>query len=293
MALKCVFTFVEGRGGWSETYYATGTDPSSYLVINNVGVIDPTCPAFVMMLARTRILNTACYVQHCRVSVVGIPFTTLGAFFDGTIRNGAFPSVGQAANAEPTEVFSKLLIRLLSGNTRRKSLWLGGIPEEIIAPGTGFNPTGVWNRNFRPYRDLLLSGIYQLVGRQTAATGPVAVPITAWAPTATGQGAVVSPIVAPAGPPPFWYVIVRSLKYPHGWNGVHRAAPNPANNTSMIIGPARRPGVTLPAWDVGGGGTVQALVPPTNPVTNVIQDYITHRKVGRPFDDSVGRRPRP
>jgi hypothetical protein len=292
MPLKIVIAFKESDEGWSEVYYTAGTDPSAYISANNAGIISPTCDAALLIVARAQLLNLVSGITHIRVSAVGAPRQTAALFVNPPLGSGAFPVIGGGqGSTEPAEIFSKLLIRMNAGTVRTKTLWLGGIPEQIIGPAQFFTPTNRWNTVFTVFRNLILQTPYVVLGRQLAVTIPAAVPITAFTTSANGQSATVTPTVAPAGPPAQWYVIVRGIKNPRGWNGVHRAQVNPADGTMMILGPTRKPVVTLPAWAAGSGGTVQALAYPTNNITGVHQEYITHRKVGRPFDEPRGRRP--
>jgi hypothetical protein len=86
-----------------------------------------------------------------------------------------------------------------------------------------------------------------------------------------------------------FYAVVRGVRYPRGWTGVHSCVV--VDPTHVRIGPLRLPGRNLPPFQVGDRGTIQTLTPTFVAISSVSPDYITHRKQGRPFGSSRGRGP--
>lgn len=294
MPLKIVWEFSQGKIGWSETYYAQFTDPGQYITLDASGNLQ-ACPANSFFLLRQALLNTSCTIDRVRASVVNTPRQVLVADLPEATSIGQF-GAGTAPGRKleiAAENYSKLLLRFNSGFSRVRSLWLGGLPDIIIKPPNQYAPNSAWNTALLNLSRILINGSYGVVSRPTPTTNPAAVPITSFTTAPNANGASILPIVQPGAPlPASWYVVIRGVKYPKGWNGVHRATiQGTAPNQQLVIGPTRKPYVTLPAWDAFAQGSVQ-LMPQTaifSTWTSYTTDRIEQRKVGRPFGQPAGR----
>lgn len=289
MPLKIVFEFSQQGEGWSEVYYNSTNDPSAYLVLDDASHVVVGCPVWFLEQVRLALLTSQGFLTWIRVSLVGKP---------GSVRAVGIPpqdGVGLYSSAfgkpaKPAEIFAKLLMRGEAGLTQRKSFWIGGIPEDVIQPGQTYQPNAQFDAALGLFRTLLTSGTYGIVGRQSSTTPPVATAITAFSISSNGLSAQITPLVQPPGNPLTWYVILRSVKYPKTWGGIHRASVTVGVPSTMTLGPFRTPKVSLPAWDFTSGGTVQALAPPFTGFDRIRADRIALRKVGRPFALPRGRR---
>jgi hypothetical protein len=287
MPLKINVTFAEAGPGWSETYYSSLGNPSDYIKYVGSGDLDPTCPAGRFRTIRKGCLTATAAVQHIRASLVGSPQITLSHYSSAIAGAGTYtPETGR--NPHSAEVFAKLLIRMQCGQTKRRSLWLGGLPEEVVTGPQTYTPNNTWNSALGTFTDHLATTTYGIVGRLPALGPPVAQAISSFVTMPSSLGVTIQPVPTNAPNGAYGYVVIRGLKYPRGWNGVHRAYFN-LLGTSFQIGPTRETQHTVPVWDIGSGGTVQLLTYNLTPFTSGFPEYITHRKVGRPFGESRGR----
>jgi hypothetical protein len=292
--LKIVYSLTDGEDGWSEVFYTNQTDPAQYVILNPNGSFNNAAPALVHILYRAACLAPAFQLTHVRASLVGSPQVTLSAGITAGIGGGTYFEPGKPGNP-PTpgaDPVLKLLVRMQCGNTRRRTLWLGGLPNTIISPTKTYAPTATWNRALGSFMSavVLAAGTpYGIVSRPLATTPPAAAPILTFTTTTDGLAGILTPLTQPAGNPNAWYVIIRGVKYPHGWNGVHKASVYTPNAAEMQVGPGRRAYVTAPAWTASAGGTVQIWAPAFTAFSNFTPERITSRKIGRPFGAPRGR----
>lgn len=292
MALRIVWSYEEAGEGWSELYGTDQSDPSAYITLTPSGNLDPACPAFKFLLARVGCLNGASYVTHVRASLVGSPGIVLGVNIRSSDGHGTYVTNARRPTASSTEVFAKLELRILCGTTRRRTLWLGGIPESIISPPQFYSPTADWLEVLSAFRDELVIGTtsYGIIGRPRKTTVPAAVTISAFAVDASGYTATLTvPSTASFLASNSGLCIVRTVRRPRGWNGIHGVSVLDA--THLEIGPLRLPGHTVPPFVLGDSGSVQVYAPSYLKYTAINTGRITKRKVGAPFGRPVGRGP--
>jgi hypothetical protein len=287
VTIKINVTYAENGPGWSETYYSSLGNPTDYIQFSSPGILDPICPAGVFLASRLKCLSQQTYLQHIRASLVGSPQVTMSVYIPSPSGRGKYIA-NAAPFGESAEVFAKLLLRMQCGQTKRRSLWLGGIPEEIVSSPSTYAPTANWNTQLSQFLSLLTTSTYGIVGRLTAAGPPVAQVLQSFTISALSIGATIAPAPTNAPGGAYCYCVLRGIRYPRGWNGVHRGYVN-LLQTSIQIGPFREVKVSLPPWDAFAGGTIQLLTFPLTPFTSGFAEYITHRKVGRPFGESRGR----
>ncbi len=300
MPMKVILDFDADEDGWSETYWNNGTDPTAYLVVspgllaNSPWSIQP-CPANALMHRRRQILAPSSRISHIRVNLVNQP-RNVRVFSPASVDGiGLYPRAARAqAPAPGAEIWTKLLMHAEAGVARERNFWLGGIPEQIISPDQEYAPTAQWNTALGNFISELRDGAYGVVSRNTALLPVPATAITSFVVAASGKSATVQPLVAPVPAVPSWYVTIRGMNAPGGWNGVHRASIDPTDPTKMIVGPGRTTHKSLPAWVAGpSGGSIQVLTYPFTGFDRIFPTRLAVRKVGRFFGATVGRRPRP
>lgn len=293
MPLKIVWSFAEAGEGWSEVYATDQSSPSDYLSITNQGRILPTCPAGLFLAARRALLNGASAATHVRASVYQSPGIVLAANIPAMDGSGLYIQGIRNPTAGSTEVFAKLQLRLQCGTTRRRTLWLGGIPEAVIKQPQTYQDNGIFGPLLQIFNQQILQGgtSYGIVGRPLKTSTPKPLQIQGFVPSAGADTALVtiaSTAFFPQGSSiQGQYCVIRSLRFPRGWNGVHLY--NVVDPTHLSIGPTRLPGHTVPQFNAGDNGNVQPYTPTFLAYSNMVVGRITKRKTGRPFGQPVGR----
>ena len=291
MALKIVLEFVQQTDGWTEVYVQGGSAPATYLVVAANGEIAPNCPAFLLLASRLNLLHPINKVVRLRVSVIGTPRTTKVISVSTAQGTGLWPGTVRRVPGSPAEVHTKVLLRATVGTLRVANIWLGGVPEQLVSAPQTFMSSGAWTTNFSILKNVIFGGNYGINGRNSAITVPVAQPITAFTPGGNANTtATLSPVPTGAPVAGYYYVTIRGIHYPRKWNGLHKATAGVAPGT-IVIGPTRKSQVAVPTWDVGSGGTVQLYTPVFSPFDGLSVDYLSNRRVGRPFGLLRGRTP--
>jgi hypothetical protein len=301
MTLKVVLDFdvsgvtaAGGVGGWSEVAWSSAGSLDGYVQLDAVNIPVVGTPLRNLIDVRLPLLSPTYAMTHIRVTDMNPANGERSIDLPQSVGTGQFGGVGVVGgvvlNLVPAaEIFAKLLLRMESGPTRRRNWWLGGIPESIVKPPTIYNPNPQWNQKLAAFSNLILTGGYGINGRplRTAAT-----PILTFVPdsfdaTTAGLTPVPAgfPLTGAAG-----YVVLRGIKKPRGWNGIHPAYVDPSAPTVLRVGPTRRSMVTEPAFAPSARATVQYLVPVFVATDRVRPVRIDRRKIGRPFGESPGRR---
>jgi hypothetical protein len=279
--LKAVWFFSGPEGGWTETNYWNGNDPVSFVLPTTLG-FPANAPALNYLLTRITLLHANYYLAGLRASVLGDKRNSFETDIPAGIGRGLWKYGGAA------EVWTSLLVKFSHTGppTRSYRMYLGGIPEQIVSPAELFNPTDQWNKPFGAWSSAIKDGGMQLALRPTNAQAAIA-PMTAFNVSGDGLTVTISPVPAgfPApGPAP---VIVRGLKIPHGWNGVHTGNVVGGN---LIIGPVKRPGVSVPAWTAANAGTIQWFNQQSLGIDLVLGMRLVKHPRGRFFEQLRGRR---
>jgi hypothetical protein len=283
-----------GPGGWSEVWWNSAGSLDGYVQLDASGAPVPGTPLANLLAVRLPMLSAVYAANHIRVTDTNPANGERSIDLPQNLGTGTYGNVtilGQTVTVAggSAEIFAKLLLRMDSGPTRRRNIWIGGIPEEIVKAPTTYNPTPKWNGKLAAFSSLMTTGGYGIQGRPLRSA---AVPITAFTTdNVTGRFAQVTPI------PPLadltgaaFYVVIRGIKQPAGWNGVHRAFFDGGGHTYIYIGPTRRTMRTVPVFAVGSGGTVQTMIPVFANTDRVRPIRIDKRGIGRPFGESRGRR---
>ncbi len=285
MTVKCVISFKQGATGWTETYYHSAAGIPQFIGPLANRWADGT-PVGTLMSERRACLSRQCSIEHVRVTDL-VTFETLPY-------TPVIPAVGMlyarlANQTSPgdAEVWSSLMVNLYSGTKRPRRLYLGGIPENIVTQPQFYRPDSLWQGVFANFAAVLTGGNYGWLSRPK--TVPNETTLIAFTVNPDGRTALVTPRLQPNGNPTQWYVLIRGLSAPRGWNGVHRAIQTDAPNV-MLIGPARRAGVSLPVFTANPKQTVSLFAPPFTAIDAVAAVKIVNKKRGRPFGLLRGRR---
>lgn len=298
--LKVILFFNLNGDGWSETYYVQGGDPVTWLY----GTPAPTKPgltqlgpdATVILAGRAAMLSNNAGVQHIRVSLDGVPHQAAGASLGLPGYQGTYPP---PTGLEPTNLTpqTRVLCRAYSvaGAVRyTANHYFGGLPGVVQDAKGNFLPDAQWMKALKTFTGALIASNAFLKSRPQASAASA---ITGFAVNADAQTANVAPNVLGNVDGTIGSAIIRTLKAPHGWNGVHRAVvkPDPLNPGGhiMVIGPTRKPQVTVPPYGPESFGTVAALIPVYTTLLTLQPQGLVKKSTGRPFGVPVGRRTRP
>lgn len=286
--LKMTMFFESFGQGWTETYYYNASDP--YIAI--AGLRDPTDANGILNTwwnDRVTILDSQAALTNIRIAVDGNTRSSIEFIINSNFGTGKYDLVGES------NLWSVLLARLYSGGPTvyNKAIYLGGIPvDQYKAPET-FSPTAGYLGTLNKFLGDMINNGFQIKSRPRSGAGGT-MTLTAFTPDAAALNVTVVPNVLGDAANLNGFVILRGVKTPRGWNGVHKAytVPDPANpgHFLMKIGPARKPGITVPAWNALTAGTVQ----PFNAVYSIVNLFSKERMVehkrGRFFGQLRGHR---
>jgi hypothetical protein len=274
---------LEGNG-WSEVHYTNDTAIPSYAPQDNDWV-DGISNAAVMFTVRRKCLVEAARLKHMRITDLAHPGQFIAHDYADIASAGLYTFAPPAGEAE---TFESLLLTLQSGNEFRRKVYLGGIPDIIVGGSQLYEPTSIWQRQLNIYLSHVGKAPYCV--RSRPRPDPLnAVRISQLDVQADGKHAIVSPKVRPDTNPQEWYVLLRGVKNPSGWNGVHKATFQ-IGGTGMVIGPTRRALPSVPIFDFAPSANVVLMTPSFNVITAIDVNRIVERKRGRPFGKSRGRR---
>jgi len=284
MTLKATMFFELEGYGWSEVHYVNSSDLSSFIPQDNdwVGGISP---ASVLFTARRTCLVDAARIVHMRVSNLDLPGVFVGHDYEGDI---SFGDLEAKAQQQEAETFESLLVTLSSAAIARRKLYVGGLPDYVVGHSQIYQPTAIFKDKIKLYLNFVSKAPFCVRGRPRP--GPLNVKqILTFDVDGEGKHATMTPLVRPAGEPASWYVIIRGVSNPRGWNGVHLAGLSTVAG-SMVIGPAKKTGVSVPLYVPSPKSTVALMVPFNNNLDRYDTNRIVSRKRGRPFGKSRGRR---
>lgn len=282
MPLKVTW-FFEGAGeGWTEVYYTSQANIADYLGATDQ-VSGTGTEAAKFANRRSEILGTAYTVRRVRVNDLATP----GAFRVGEVLN---PDDYKrfSAEASSAEVFASLLINMEAGPTHRRRLYLGGIPEAVVQQPGNYVPPPTFVNAFKRFADYMTGGIYTTRSRPRIDPAST-LQITAFDVQPDARTSFMSPRTIPLGDPASWYVLIRGLRNPRGWNGVHRAIKGPTADT-MLIGPTRKTLPSTPVFIPDPAATVAVFAVTYNVIDRVTPIRVISRRRGRPFGLPRGRR---
>lgn len=288
MACKVQLFFVLGTDGWSETYYNSSTDPQALLAHLQTDARFASNPPDIIS-ARLGMLIESAYLAGIRVSLDSGSRQTFSVEYAANSITGTYP--GSAA-----ELWSSLLVRFQTTGLaiHRKNLFLGGIPETIIKPDHGFDSSNSKFNGYFTQFQIAIKNLGWQVKSRPGTVGPTTLPITAFVPSSDGRSATIAPVVPTATVGVPFFLLIRGMKYPRGWNGTHTALVYQITAVPLVlgmkVGPDKKAGVSLPPWDQNSAGTLTPFVPIYTNISLISAIKIVERKRGRPFDQLRGRR---
>lgn len=289
MAIKVTLFFKERGQGWSENYYSNAGSVQD-VIGTPTGQLGFATIAGRLIALRVALLNSQASIIYVRASTLVNPRVSLGSYTDELSSTGTFQEIAAPTLAPPAEIDTCLVVRLVAVDFKQGRLFLGGLPETIITPPQTYSPTAAWNAAFANFAAELENNQWLLVGRPPI-TG--AIPLSSFDTAASAYAAVAGTGVTVLGANLQGEVILRGIKGPRGWNGIHLGRQAAANSLTTDIGPTRRAMVTLPPWTfLTGGGTIQAWAPTDHTINRVVPEYIGDHKRGRFFGQARGRRSR-
>jgi hypothetical protein len=291
MTVKIVAIFESPLGGWSEVYYNSAVNPDAWMTPGTNPLVSSD-PFGVWTRARLGLLSSQCFLSYVRVSLTpGFRLDRTYEFFPAQGR-GSYKrlSVGGGiivASRSSVETYTSLLLKCEAGFNASKRLYLGGIPEDVVVPPQIYSPTPEFTSAYVNFQAVIQNGSYQIASRPPAVA---AQPIASFVVSASGRSATITPGIGVFAGNGYLPVVIRGVKYPRGWNGVHQAFKPSASVAQFVIGPTRKPQVSLPPWDINAGGSFQIFYPLLQTIDRVTTERLVERKRGRFFGEPVGRR---
>lgn len=285
MALKVILYFTLEKYGWSEVHYTNHAEISEFTPAEDAWIDGPSVAA-TLFRRRRSFLPEVAQIVHMRVSKIESPGEFLTHDYDGNASFGEYPKGN--TGVDEAETFESLLVILTSGTKWRRRIYIGGMDDSVISGSQLYKPGSGFKQRINNYLRYVSTAPFAVRSRpaKNALTDKT---ILTFEVSPSGRGALMSPMVRPAGNPLSWYVLLRGVVNPPGWNGVHRASLGTGDD-NMLIGPTRRSMKSLPDFSVRPNQIVSVFVPTYNVLTNFDTVRIVSRKRGRPFGLSRGRR---
>lgn len=299
MPLKIVVEFQDAAQGGTETYYSSQSDPVAFTnAILNVGGAGGV--PYQWLQARRSFLHNAVRIIGVRAGLDTGARYALTANLTPAQGQGLW-SIGQGVSyGGVLEDWTSLLCNLYSttAGVQKKAIYFYGVPNTQISPPQTFAPSAVYLQTLQAFFSLLTNSIWQTKSRPPGAVSPIS-PIGNFTVSASGRNAAIIPVNPIFTVGANGLVIVRGLKYPRGWNGIHQGlivAGIAGAPTFCVIGPTRYPQVSIPAWDQNAKGTVQQATAlgvsdfQYSTITLCEAVRMVERKRGRPLGVFHGRR---
>lgn len=272
---KCSFFFTQGGWGWSETHYTLKTDHAQALTELDT-----------MRQFRTAILGKGSlpddqnpFLQYARVSQDDIPGDSRVAEYTLNAGTGS-TGLGQADIPNTC-----LLVRLEAGVLHRRSMYLRGIPDNIVTQGGQYTPYPGWTRPYNAWASYMTGGIR--AGGGWGIRIPLNPPALAGTIIDVVQAAhskVVNVTTAALHGLTVGNIIVIKGRNVAWLRGRHRVIGVTAANVFQIS-------IDAPVGQIVNGPLVYRIDPfGVIPYDTTVAERITHRITGRPFDQPRGRR---
>lgn len=161
---QCVFIFNQGRYGWTETWYKTGSTHEAVVPLSTT-----------LATRRTRLLATGASIEAVRISDVTIAGDSVAFPLgkDGTVQT-------QGADTP----WNAIYCRVNSGALYRRQLWLRGIPDVWIELENGNvlrnTVAGALNTAFNAFRTTLVGDGWLMKCIQKDGPGATFIDVTAF-----------------------------------------------------------------------------------------------------------------
>lgn len=275
---KVVFFFKDEEYGSTETYVNNASSWDS-LIGTATSKVQIKSRLGKLLSARLGILNGAVKFVRARVNDLANPGQLIILAPPEGFERGRF-----LAKADQQEDWTDLLCLLQAGFVTRRRLTLMGIPTAISDPAQQLKDDPAFSGKFSKFEEELESGSWVILSRPLKGA---ATPITGFVVAASGTTATVTTAIADPGIPQF-NLVIRGLKTPYGWNGVHHAKLSEAG--VFIIGPTKHALPSGPPFVVAPGQTAQVFAYRSNAITDVSMVRIVDKKRGGPFGRPRGKR---
>jgi len=251
---RCQAFYQSGITGWSETYFTTQN--TSQLALNALNSLMPS---------RMSLSTPDVSCQYQRVSDEAL-------FRDSNVSENVYTGTySTGGTSDPT--FVALLFRLSASDYYRRSLFLRGVPDNLIVAQL-FQPGGTWVNNYRQFQAALI-GSWQIRAFLRLATTPLnglLISNTGLVTTLQNHGIAVGNTVR------FRRVITTPRT-----TGDHLVIAVPSPTTFQLQ--QWKPAVTY-----ANPFIVQQSIIQGAQITQAIWERLVSRKTGRPFDLPRGRR---
>lgn len=285
--IKVTLYMKAGIYGASESYIYAATSFNSV-----AGTVPPGTLSWAGGTPLDELVGVRSQLSTDDVTIEKVRLQDLGTPGKATSRYPVRPVVCKAAPAGDNETdWTSLLITQETANGRRAPKYIFGVPYFLRGPDNQYTllRAGEFQAKLDRFTKVLTNGNWQIQHRPALGAGDMT-PITSFEVAPDGLSAVLGPLIAPTPIPASgkWLVVVRGLRGPKGWNGVHEATAGTGNTT--IIGPGVRVRPSAPAFASMAGQTVALFGANFDTINFAGPVRIVERDRGRPFDSPVGRR---
>lgn len=259
--IKCQFFYQTNKWGWSETHY-----------VQQNSLLTALHECEQALTTRYGMMGSSGRVKYIRVS-------------DPLIRGDARVKVIneffiQGKSADPSDIpTTALILRFECSDTMRRTQYLRGFPDIIVANGGQYIPSAGFATSFTAWKNFMINGnTFGLRGLdRSAVETPIANVVTAGGVTTVTTG-------APHGLANLSFVRITKAFPLNSVNGVWRINVTGAS-AFTLLGPA-----PVNSWL--SGGLVQARIYTFLPYQKIEIVGPGRRDTGRPIDSPVGRRRR-
>ena len=268
---KANFFFSQRQLGWSETWFLDRVDASAALTS-----MIPLVPLRVGMLGGNGLGASDPRLKQVRVSNINIERDSLVY---------AVPPADQFTSSLLGVADSPhlaLITRCEAGDLYRRTWFLRGFPDVLVADNGAYLPSPIWSPRFDAFVDALKARTIGMVAASRAA--PVL---------------LISFLATEAGPNPLKISVTTTVPHLLAIGDKFRIVSAPgapeARGTWTVFEVGSPTTVTFfirkaLSGSYRGGGTMYKKTPTLFQFTNLQVERVSHRITGRPFDQLVGRR---
>lgn len=262
--IRATFFFKNNEGlGWSETLFST-----------RATLVDARNDALLLIPKRVNLNGNDVFLYYLRVSDDEVKRDSEIFRVPKAAQNSKDPELGPSEDA-----VTALDVALKAGPTQRGTVFMSGIPDNIVTAGGAFTPTATWQANFAIWAAAVTGGPWGLKYRNTVAPF-----ITITNMTQNGANGIVT--VTTSAPHPFSagdYVNVLQVGGATRARGVQKVIDAPTATTFTYR-------IKMIMQTYTGGGKCLPLVYLINAYTTAQVVRVGRHDRGVPFDHARGRR---